>query len=46
MTVAYHGAKPDRDILRGVLHAGFQVLKPYATADQVALGTVDMTTEH
>ena len=43
MTVAYHGVKPDRDILRGVLHAGFQVMRPYVSEEQQALGTVDQS---
>ena len=42
-TMAWHGAPPDRDILRSLLHAGFQVLRPYATPEQEALGTVDTT---
>ena len=40
------GATPPADILRGMMGAAFQVLRPYATDEQLALGTVDQTKPH
>ena len=43
---AAQGARPPPDILRGLMGGAFQMLKPYATDEQLALGSVDETTEH
>ena len=43
---AAQGARPPADILRGLMGAAFQVTRPYATDEQLALGTVDQTKPH
>ena len=41
MGVAAAGAEPPRDVLRSLLGAAFQILRPLATEEQVALANVD-----
>ena len=43
ITRGANGLKPHDCILRSLLEAGFQAMRPFATAEQEALGTVDTT---
>ena len=37
---AQQGGRPQPDVLRSAMGAGFQILRPFATAEQEALGTM------